>query len=143
VAAEIAASIAPVVSIQLVVSDLETTEAFYAGILDLPVRRVPTPPGAPEHLLLEREGWNLLFVPEDAVAEEHPILEDHLANFPKGIGVSLHFRVTGIESMFEAIVEEDLEVVYPLRSHPYGLKDVWCRDPDGYLVVLEETKRRG
>lgn len=132
---------APRLSIQLAVGDLDSTEAFYAGILDLPVRRAPTPPGAPEYLLLERDGWSFLFVPEDAITAEHPELQEILSEYPKGVGVSIHVSVQGIEQIFQAILEEDLEVVTPLRTHPYGIKDIWCRDPDGYLVVIEERYR--
>ena len=70
------------------------------------------------------------------------VLEENLASYPKGVGLSLHFTVVGIEALLHAIVEEDMEIVYPLRIHPYGIKDVWCRDPDGYLVVLEERTRK-
>jgi catechol 2,3-dioxygenase-like lactoylglutathione lyase family enzyme len=140
--AELTPPAGPIGIIQLVVSDLDTTEAFYAGILDIPVRRVPTPPGALEHLVLETDRLRLLFVEEEGVAREHPVLQEELAGYPKGVGLSLHFTVVGIEALLNAILEEDLEIVYPLRVHPYGIKDVWCRDPDGYLVVLEERTRK-
>jgi uncharacterized glyoxalase superfamily protein PhnB len=51
----------------------------------------------------------------------------------------LHVHVASIEEIYDAVIEEDLEVVYPLRTQPYGIKEFWCRDPDGYLVVVEET----
>ena len=47
-------------------------------------------------------------------------------------------RVTKIEDIYDAIMEEGLEILYPLDEKPYGMKDLWCFDPDGYLVVLEE-----
>ena len=126
-------------SLQLAVGDLDTTEAFYAGILELPVQRAFTAPGAPEHLILKHDDWELIFVEEAAVIHAHPVLEERLASFPKGVGLTLHFRVTAIEEIYEAILEEDLEILYPLDAKPYGMKDLWCFDPDGYLVVLEET----
>lgn len=131
----------PKASFQLAVADLDSTEAFYAGILDLSVRRGLTVPGAPEHLILEHDGWELMFVEAEAVLRAHPQLEEPFATYPRGVGLALQFRVDGIEDIYEAILEEDLEVLYPLDEKPYGIKDIWCFDPDGYLVVLVEPVR--
>ncbi len=129
------------VSIQLAVADLGTTEAFYGGILEVPVRRALTMRGAPEHLVMEQEAWRLIFVEEGAVLRTHPVLEERLTEYPKGIGMTLHFRVTEIEDIADAIEEEGLDILYPLEEKPYGMKELWCFDPDGYLVVLEEPTR--
>ncbi len=130
------------VSLQLTVADLETTEAFYGGILEQPVRRALTAPGAPEHLILKLDGGGeLIFVDEAAVINAHPTLEERLTEYPKGVGMTLHFRVTEIEDISDAIEEEGLEILFPLDEKPYGVKDLWCFDPDGYLVVLEEPWR--
>jgi hypothetical protein len=58
--------------------------------------------------------------------------------FPRGIGMTLHFQVSDIEEISEAIEEENLEILYSLEIKPYGIKEMWCFDPDGYLVVLDE-----
>jgi catechol 2,3-dioxygenase-like lactoylglutathione lyase family enzyme len=128
-------------SLQLAVAELAATEAFYGGILELPVQRALTSIGAPEHLVLRRDDWEVIFVEEDAVARNHPVLEERLATFPKGVGMSLHFTVEDLEGIYEAILEEELEVLYPLEVKPYGMKELWVFDPDGYLVVLDEPTR--
>jgi uncharacterized glyoxalase superfamily protein PhnB len=128
-------------SIQLAVADLSTTEAFYAGILELPVTRALTVPGAPEHLEMKMEGFALIFVEEATVLKVHPVLDERFAIFPKGVGATLHFTVEGIEDIYQAIMEEEMEILYHLEEQPYGIKDLWCFDPDGYLVVLEEPTR--
>lgn len=125
-------------SIQLSVSELAATEAFYAGILELPVQRSLTASGAPEHLLIDMDGIAIVFVEEEDVIRAHPVLEQRLGMFPRGIGVTLHFEVADIEGISDAIMEENLEILYPLEQKPYGLKEMWCFDPDGYLVVLDE-----
>lgn len=129
------------VTLQLAVADLSTTEAFYAGILELPVQRAMTVLGAPEHLSLKLEGCELIFVEEATVLKVHPVLEERLSMFPKGVGATLHFRVEGLDEIYQAIMEESLEILYHLEEQPYGVKDLWCFDPDGYLVVLEESTR--
>jgi uncharacterized glyoxalase superfamily protein PhnB len=126
-------------SIQLAVSQLAVTEAFYAGILELPVQRSLTSAGAPDHLMLDMDGIALVFVEEDDVVRAHPVLGNRFSMFPRGIGVTLHFEVTDIEGINDAISEEGLEILYPLEVKPYGVKEMWCFDPDGYLVVLDEA----
>jgi len=125
-------------SVQFSVSELAATEAFYAGILELPVQRSFTASGAPEHVVIDMDGIAIVFVEEEDVIRTHPVLEQRLGMFPRGIGVTLHFQVTDIEGINDAIMEEDLEILYPLELKPYGLKELWCFDPDGYLVVLDE-----
>ncbi len=71
----------------------------------------------------------------------HPVLEERLGSYPKGVGMTLHFQVEEIEDIYDALVEEGLEIFYPLEEKPYGMKELWCFDPDGYLVVLEEPSR--
>ena len=128
-------------SLQLSVSDLGTTEAFYAGILGLPVQWAITSVGAPEHLLLRKDGCELIFVEDEALARVHPILQARLENFPRGVGITLHLKVAGIQDIYQDLLDEDLEILYPLERKPYGVWELWCFDPDGYLVVLEEPVR--
>jgi catechol 2,3-dioxygenase-like lactoylglutathione lyase family enzyme len=129
-------------SIQLAVANLAVTEAFYAGILELPVQRSLTAIGAPDHLVLDMDGIALVFVEEDDVVRAHPVLGNRFSMFPRGIGVTLHFEVKDMEGISDAINEEGLEILYPLEIKPYGIKEMWCFDPDGYLVVLDEARDR-
>ena len=127
-------------SIQFAVTNLAVSEAFYAGILELPVQRSLTAIGAPDHLVLDMDGIALVFVEEDDVVRAHPVLGNRFSMFPRGIGVTLHFEVKDLEGISDAIAEEGLEVLYPLEIKPYGIKEMWCFDPDGYLVVLDEAR---
>lgn len=129
------------VFMQLAVADLGITEAFYGGILDVPVERALTSPGAPEHLVMEQNGCVVIFVEESAVVQAHPILEERFDVYPKGVGLTLHFRVEEITDIYDALVDEGLEILYPLERKPYGQLELWCFDPDGYLVVLEQPVR--
>lgn len=125
-------------SIQLAVSQLVVTEAFYSGILELPVQRSFTSQGAPDHLIIDMNGIAIVFVEEADVVRAHPVLGPRFSMFPRGIGVTLHFEVKDIEEIRDAIMEEGMEILYPLEIKPYNVKEMWCFDPDGYLVVLDE-----
>jgi uncharacterized glyoxalase superfamily protein PhnB len=107
-------------SIQFAVTNLAVTEAFYAGILELPVQRSLTAIGAPDHLVLDMDGIALVFVEEDDVVRAHPVLGNRFSMFPRGIGVTLHFEVKDLEGISDAIAEEGLEILYPLEIKPYG-----------------------
>lgn len=124
---------------QLAVADLTTSLAFYAGILELPVVRAITPRGAPEHFTISQDGFELVVVEEEAVMQAHPLLRERFEMFPRGVGLTLHFQVKGLREIAEAIEGEDLEIFYPLDRKPFGMQELWCFDPDGYLVVLEEV----
>jgi uncharacterized glyoxalase superfamily protein PhnB len=128
------------VSLQLTVRDLNTAEAFYAGILELNVERALTVRGAPEHLILRHGGWEIIFVEEEAVVHAHPILADRFEEYPKGVGMTIHVTVDDVTETYEAVLEEELEILYPLEQKPYGVKEFWCFDPDGYLLVVEEAR---
>jgi len=128
-------------TIHLAVADLATSAAFYGGILELPLEHALTAPGAPEHFTINHEGAALVFVEDEALIREHPRLQERMTMFPKGVGMTLHFRVKNIEEIADALADERLEVLYPLTLHPFGVKEMWCFDPDGYLVVVEEPAK--
>lgn len=129
------------IAIQLTVADLGVTEAFYIGILELPVKRSFTMRGAPEHLVLRQDDWELLFVEEGSVVKGLPELKESLSEYPKGVGMILHIRLEGIEDITDALEEEGIEILHPLKEMPYGMKELWCLDPDGYMLALEERSR--
>ncbi|AJE02923.1 VOC family protein [Geobacter pickeringii] len=133
----------PLFSIQLAVADLDATEAFYGGILELDVMRALTARGAPEHLTLNQGRGEIIFVEEEAVARAHPLLGERLDEYPKGVGMTIHVTVGDIVGTYEAVLEEELEIFYPLEMKPYGIREFWCFDPDGFLVAVEEQKSRG
>ena len=128
-------------SLQLTVEDISTTEAFYGGLLDLAISRIITAPGSPDMLVIRQDGCELVFAEEHAVVKAHPLLEDRFASFPKGVGVTLHFTVTDLDEISDALEEEEIDILYPLAHQRYGGKELWCLDPDGYLIVLEEAIR--
>jgi len=132
----------PLFTIQLTVADVGVTEAFYGGILELPVKRAFTMRGAPEHLVMRHGEVELIFVEEVMALRLHPELEERFAEYPKGVGMTLHFRVEEIEDIADALAGEGMDILYPLEEKPYGMKEMWCFDPDGYLVALEEPSRQ-
>lgn len=129
------------IAIQLAVSDLGVTEAFYGGILELPIKRSFSIGGAPDYLQLRQDNWELIFILEEALIRQHPFLQESLTEYPKGVGMVFRIRVDEIEDISDALEEEGMEILSPLRAMPYGTKELWCLDPDGYILALEEPWR--
>lgn len=73
-------------------------------------------------LVIDMDGMAIVFVEKADVIRAHPLLEPRFRMFPRGIGVTLHFEVTEIEDIRDAIMEEGLEVLYPLEIKPCGVK---------------------
>ena len=126
-------------SVQLTVEEIGTTEAFYGGILELTTSRSISAPGSPDLLVIRQGDCELVFAEESAIVRAHPVLEERFTSFPKGVGVALRFTVTDLEEISDALEEEGIEILYPLSQQRFGGKELWCFDPDGYLVVLEEA----
>ena len=127
--------------IHLAVGNLGVTEAFYSGILELPVRRPYSGSGIPDHLILRAGGCEVVFLEDDKMVKEYPPAEHGLAAFPKGIGVMFRFAVLDLLGVYDALTEEGLEIAF-FHEHPVSReKELAVYDPDGYLVVIEELHR--
>ncbi len=48
--------------------------------------------------------------------------------------LSLYFRVDDVDAVIARLGE--IEVVKPLQLTWYGMKEIWVRDPDGYVVTI-------
>jgi hypothetical protein len=66
------------------------------------------------------------------------VLEEQFDSFPKA-GMTLHFRVEGIEDIYQALLNEGLDILLPTGGQTIRFQGTVVFDPDGYLVVLAET----
>ena len=46
----------------------------------------------------------------------------------------LEFEVDDVDSEFERLTQMNVPIVKPPMTHPWGLRSVWFRDPDGNIV---------
>lgn len=59
---------------------------------------------------------------------------------PTGNGVALWFEVDYFEAVVRRIREAGAQVVTDVHVNPNaGHREIWIRDPDGYLVVFAES----
>lgn len=121
----------------LAVDDLDVSAAFYSGLLGLPSERLGRS-GAGEGLLL-RLGENLLLLrPTTVLAAHHPALFADLDRHPRGSGVTIEITVARLDPLLRALDRHDWRILYELEDDEHRRREIWCHDPDGYLVVLNQ-----
>ena len=79
------------------------------------------------HLILQLHAWDV---------QHHPNLVNEKAGTP-GHGVLLWFEVDDFDAMVERARELKAEVVLEPHVNPAPQhREIWLRDPDGYVLVL-------
>jgi len=76
---------------------------------------------------------------EVMLQERHSMIEDANGAIAKdkqpGGGISLYFRCDDVDAVVERL-GDNTAVVKPLQTTWYGMKEIWLRDPDGWIVTL-------
>ena len=62
-------------------------------------------------------------------------LREAIRDTPPGGTFTLYFRVGDVDEVV-ARIPDGHEVVKPLERTWYGMKEIWVRDPDGYVVTI-------
>lgn len=57
----------------------------------------------------------------------------------RGAGIILEFDTKSTDEAFASFVERKIEIVREPRDMPFGLRQLYVRDPDGYLLCLSEA----
>jgi len=79
------------------------------------------------------DGANLMFQARDSIAGDYAPLGDVAV----GASAALYLEVEALDALLER-VDGKAEVVLPERTTFYGMREVWIRDNNGYLLVLAE-----
>jgi len=110
------------------VADLERAVAFYIESLDFD--RVSSAEWLGHRTaLLQLGAFHLLLLEQPG--SENPL---HL---PKS-GPVVTLCDTRIDDRFDALQRRGVEIMTPLRDSPWGGRSFLLRDPDGYLVIVQE-----
>ncbi|MDO9357110.1 MAG: VOC family protein [Solirubrobacteraceae bacterium] len=88
---------------------------------------------------------------EQLVVDRHLVLQLHVAEephhhgtisdptFPTGNGMALWFSSTHFDDVVDRIREVEAKIVADVTPNPNsGLREIWIRDLDGYLVIFAE-----
>jgi catechol 2,3-dioxygenase-like lactoylglutathione lyase family enzyme len=114
----------------LCVRDVPRASAWYQRVLD-----ARSGHGGDEYERIEQEGTLLLQLHLLEEAHHHGALAD--PGLPLGNGVAVWFEVDDLDAARERVRALGARVVTDLHVNPNaGHRELWLRDPDGYLVVL-------
>jgi uncharacterized glyoxalase superfamily protein PhnB len=97
---------------------------FYARVLGVKAE------GDEVHAELHTEGAGLAIFSADGMEEMAP-----LSMQGAGYGsVTLGFKVQDVDAEYERIKTLGVEFIMLPRTHPWGARSFWFRDPDGNIV---------
>lgn len=118
------------------VHDVQRSSSFYQRLLGC-----ESDHGGDEYERLKRDGALIMQLHAFDVSHHHGPIGDPSAR-PYGNGVALWFEVDDFDDAVRRAGESGAELVHPPhRNPPDGPggpdhREIWLRDPDGYLVVL-------
>ena len=114
----------------LVVSDVARSSRFYCEVVGLESGH-----GGDEYEQLLHDGELVMQLHDDEVDDHHgPLAEPGVA---RGNGVLVWFEVADVDAAVERATAAGAPVVRELEVNPNAKqREIWIRDPDGYLVVL-------
>ena len=125
----------------LTVGDVEASSRFYATLLladDTHGARHGD--GPREYTRLEIGDELVLQLHAADVAHHHGALAR--PGVPLGNGVAVWFAVDAFDAAVVRVRELGAEIVHDVHVNPNARqREIWLRDPDGYLVVLAEASR--
>ena len=129
-------------STNLMVTDMGASLVFYHDVIGLPIAFTvdadqqtdmsgDVTAGAVFATLRAGE-TELMLQDRVSLAEDAPMVTADTE--PSGT-FTLYFRVDDVDAVVERLPERH-EVVKPLQLTWYGMKEIWVRDPDGYVVTI-------
>jgi catechol 2,3-dioxygenase-like lactoylglutathione lyase family enzyme len=117
----------------LLVADIDRSSAFYQDVLGFQVKET-VPDVAPfVFVWLERDGVSVFLNDQKAVAHDFP---DAMRRTPGGTA-TMFFVVSDVDAL-HAHVAPHGQMVMPLKTQFYGMREFAIEDPDGHLITFAE-----
>jgi uncharacterized glyoxalase superfamily protein PhnB len=123
----------------LVVSDIEKSQAFYRDVLGFSAIAT-VPDGAPfVFVWMRRDGVNVFLNTVASITDDQPAL----AARPIGGTATMYMAIEadsaaeGVDALFET-VKAHAKVIMPLHTQFYGMREFGVEDPDGYVIYVAQ-----
>ncbi|MBN2646092.1 MAG: VOC family protein [Desulfuromonadaceae bacterium] len=126
----------------LAVENINRSEYFYRQILGLSLERLPGRDAGGDSLLLRQGDAAILLRAAEVLEARHPVAFQHLSRQNRGVGVSLDFSVADLKSIHRALERHQHTILYELEDEEHDFRELWCYDPDHYLIILSQTQTR-
>ena len=117
----------------LIVNDVAASTRFYRDVLGFQIKQ--TVPDAQPHVFvwLERDGVPVFLNARHAAAEDYP----DVMTRPAGGTAALFFIVSEVDALHAAVAPH-ANVVMPLKTQFYGMREFAITDPDGHILTFAQ-----
>lgn len=129
-------------STNLMVTDMAVSLRFYHEVIGLPIsftvdadRNTDMPGVVREGVVFAalRAGDSELMLQErTSLAQDSGVFA---VDSEPGGTLTMYYRVDDVEEVV-ARLPNDVAIVKPLASTWYGMREIWFRDPDGYIITV-------
>jgi len=117
----------------LIVRDIAASTAFYRDVLGFEIKQT-VPEASPfVFVWLEKDGVPVFLNDSKAVAHDYA----NAAELRPGGTATLFFVITGVDA-YHAVVAPKANVVMPLKTQFYGMREFAITDPDGHTITFAE-----
>ena len=117
----------------LLVQDIERSTTFYRDVLGFTVKQT-VPETAPfVFVWLERDGVPVFLNDPKAADHDYP----EASRRPAGGTATMFFIVSSVDA-FHARVAPRANVIMPLKTQFYGMREFAIEDPDGHILTFAE-----
>ena len=113
---------------QLLVDDLDGAIKFYTDVLGFSFG----PPWRGFYAIGERDGFavHLKCAPKTVADRAHRREREHL---------DVYAGVVGVDALYETCKAKGATITKPLASTPWGTRDFYLMDPEGYILAFGES----
>jgi catechol 2,3-dioxygenase-like lactoylglutathione lyase family enzyme len=119
----------------IAVADVEASSSWYRAVLG-----AQSGHGGTEYEQLLVDGSLVMQLHQLDTAHHHGTIGN--PQQPTGNGVAIWFEADDFDTVVDRIRGADAEVVTGVHVNPNaGHREIWIRDPDGYLVVFAESSQ--
>jgi len=117
----------------LIARDIKASTAFYRDVLGFEIKQT-VPDSEPfVFVWLERDGVPVFLNDPGAVAKDYPGAK---ALTPGGTA-TLFFVITGVDAYHDQVAPK-ANVIMPLKTQFYGMREFAVTDPDGHIITFAE-----
>jgi catechol 2,3-dioxygenase-like lactoylglutathione lyase family enzyme len=120
----------PLFSVNLVVKDIERSVRFYREVLGVEVRY-----SDPDFAALKVEGQDFMLHADHTYAD-HPWYKRLLAGRQRGLGTELRLFGVNPDEFESRARKAGTAVLQAATDKSHGWREVWVRDPDGYVWAV-------
>lgn len=120
----------------LEVYDMAMSVNFYCNLLGFKVRTVDNPQKSPHNdwVWLERDSIHLML--NTAYEAKHRPAQPDAKRVAAHHDVCLYFGAPDVDAVYAYLQEKGIKAEEP-KVAPYGMKQLYLRDPDGYGICFQ------